>query len=105
MTFEPGSEPTFATLDVDPAPEPESSSLGSASIEARGVTVRLDGDIGAARSARIASLLRALRCSSRARDWRVVVATRLVDFRNYVERDVMQSRRRRFEKCIYSTKG
>ena len=54
-------EPTFATLEVDPAPEPDRGSFGSVSIEARGVTVRLDGDIGAGRIAEIASLLRALR--------------------------------------------
>ena len=54
-------EPAFATLEVDPAPESESGVLGSVSIEARGVTVRLDGDIGAGRIAEIASLLRALR--------------------------------------------
>ena len=54
-------EPAFATLEVDPAPEPERGSLGSVSIEARGVTVRLDGDIGAGRIAAIASALRALR--------------------------------------------
>ena len=54
-------EPAFATLEVDPAPEPERGSLGSVSIEARGVTVRLDGDIGGGRIAAIASALRALR--------------------------------------------
>ena len=52
------AEPAFATLEVDAAPEPD---RGSVSIEARGVTVRLDGDIGAGRIAEIASLLRALR--------------------------------------------
>ena len=41
--------------------EPDRGSLGSVSIEARGVTVRLDGDIGAGRIAQIASALRALR--------------------------------------------
>ena len=51
-------EPAFATLEVDAAPEPD---RGSVSIEVRGVTVRLDGDIGAGRIAEIASLLRALR--------------------------------------------
>ena len=61
VVSEPEPEPAFATLEVDPALEPERSSLGSASIEARGVTVRLDGDIGAGRIAEIASLLRALR--------------------------------------------
>ena len=54
-------EPAFATLEVDAAPEPDRGSLGSVSIEARGVTVRLDGDIGAGRIAEIASALRALR--------------------------------------------
>ena len=54
-------EPGFATLEVDPAPEPERGLLGSVSIEARGVTVRLDGDISAGRIAALASALRALR--------------------------------------------
>ena len=54
-------EPAFATLEVDGAPEPERGAVGSVSIEARGVTVRLDGDIGAERIAAIASLLRGLR--------------------------------------------
>ena len=57
----PEAEPAFAPLEVDPAPEPDWGSLGSVSIEARGVTVRLDGDIGAGRIAEIASALRALR--------------------------------------------
>ena len=57
----PEPEPAFATLEVDPAPEPDRGSVGSVSIEARGVTVRLDGDIGAGRIAEIASALRALR--------------------------------------------
>ena len=61
MTSEPGSEPAFATLEVDPASEPGRGAVGSVSIEARGVTVRLDGDIGAGRIAEIASVLRALR--------------------------------------------
>ena len=52
-------EPAFAALEVDPAPD--RGSLGSVSIEARGVMVRLDGDIGAGRIAQIASALRALR--------------------------------------------
>ena len=59
VATEPEPEPAFATLEVDPAPE--RSSLGSVSIEARGVTVRLDGDIGAGRIAEIASALRSLR--------------------------------------------
>ena len=54
-------EPAFATLAVDPAPEPDRGAVGSVSIEARGVTVRLDGNIGAGRIAEIASVLRALR--------------------------------------------
>ena len=58
---EPEREPAFATLEVDAAPEPGRGSLGSVSIEARGVTVRLDGDIGAGRIAEVASVLRALR--------------------------------------------
>ena len=57
----PEPEQAFATLEVDPAPELDRGSLGSVSIEARGVTVRLDGDIGAGRIAQIASALRALR--------------------------------------------
>ena len=61
MASEPEPEPAFAALEVDPAPEPDRGSLGSVSIEARGVTVRLDGDIGAGRIAEIASALRALR--------------------------------------------
>ena len=52
-------EPVFATLEVDSATGP--GSMGSVSIEARGVTVRLDGDIGAMRIAEIASTLRGLR--------------------------------------------
>ena len=52
-------EPAFATLEVDSARGP--GSMGSVSIEARGVTVRLDGDIGALRIAEIASALRGLR--------------------------------------------
>ena len=58
VASEPEREPAFATLEVDAAPEPD---RGSVSIETRGVTVRLDGDIGAGRIAEIASLLRALR--------------------------------------------
>ena len=61
LASEPEPEPAFATLEVDPAPEPNRGSVGSVSIEARGVTVRLDGDIGAGRIAEIASALRALR--------------------------------------------
>ena len=61
VACEPEREPAFATLEVDPAPESARGSVGSVSIEARGVTVRLDGDIGAGRIAEIASALRALR--------------------------------------------
>ena len=53
------AEPAFATLEVDSATG--AGSMGSVSIEARGVTVRLDGDIGALRIAEIASALRGLR--------------------------------------------
>ena len=52
------SEPA-AALEVEATPGP--GSVGSVSIEARGVTVRLDGDIGALRIAEIAAALRALR--------------------------------------------
>ena len=52
-------EPAFAMLEVDSAMG--SGSMGSVSIEARGVTVRLDGDIDALRIAEIASALRGLR--------------------------------------------
>ena len=61
VACEPEPEPAFATLEADPAAEPDRGSVGSVSIEARGVTVRLDGDIGAGRIAEIASALRALR--------------------------------------------
>ena len=61
VATEAGREPAFATLEVDAAPDPDRGSVGSVSIEARGVTVRLDGDIDAGRIAEIASLLRALR--------------------------------------------
>ena len=50
--------PAFAAIEVE-APPP--GSVGSVSIEARGVMVRLDGDIGTSRIAEIASALRALR--------------------------------------------
>ena len=56
-----GPGPAFATLEVDETPVPERGPVGSVSIEARGVTVRLDGDVGAGRIAEIASLLRSLR--------------------------------------------
>ncbi len=61
VSSNPEREPAFATLAVDLAAEPDPGALGSVSIEARGVTVRLDGDIGAGRIAEIASVLRALR--------------------------------------------
>ena len=59
----PEAEPAFATLEVDPASEPDRGSVASISIEARahGVTVRLDGEIGAGQIAEIASALRSLR--------------------------------------------
>ena len=59
----PEAEPAFATIEVDPAPEPDRGSVGSISIGAREhrVTVRLDDDIGAGRIADIASVLRSLR--------------------------------------------
>ncbi len=50
--------PAFAAIEVE-ASQP--GSVGSVSIEARGVTVRLDGDIDTSRLAEIASALRALR--------------------------------------------
>ena len=50
--------PAFAAIEVE-APPP--GSVGSVSIEAHGVMVRLDGDIGTSRIAEIASALRALR--------------------------------------------
>ena len=53
------SQPAFAALEVDSAPGP--GSMGSVVIEAREVTVRLDGDIDASRVAEIASALRGLR--------------------------------------------
>lgn len=54
-------EAAFATLEADGAAERGRRSVGSVSIEARGVTVRPDGDIGAGRIAEVASLPRALR--------------------------------------------
>ena len=55
----PENEAPFAVLDVDPASGP--AHIGSVSIEARGVTVRLDGDVSTARVTAIASALRGLR--------------------------------------------
>ena len=54
----PRPSPAFAAIEVE-APPP--GSVGSVSIEARGVMVRLDGDIDTLRIAEIASALRALR--------------------------------------------
>ena len=48
-------EPAFAALQVDPG------SIESVVIEARGVTVRVEGDIGTQRIAELASALRGLR--------------------------------------------
>ena len=47
------------TVEVESAPAP--AHIGSVSIEARGVTVRLDGDVSTARITLIASALRAIR--------------------------------------------
>ena len=55
----PQSEGPFATVEVESAPAP--GHVGSVSIEARGVTVRLDGDVSTARITSIASALRAIR--------------------------------------------
>ena len=54
----PEPQPAFATLEVDSATGPRFDGL---SIEAHGVTVRLEGDIGVLRIAEIASALRGLR--------------------------------------------
>ena len=59
VDVEPEPQPAFATLEVDRATGP--GPIGSVVIEARGVTVRLDGDIDASRIAEIASALRGLR--------------------------------------------
>ena len=53
---EPQPQPAFATLEVDSATGP--GPIGSVVIEAREVTVRLDGDIDASRVAEIASAVR-----------------------------------------------
>ena len=53
------SEGPFATVEVESAPAP--AHVGSVSIAARGVTVRLDGDVSTVRITSIASALRALR--------------------------------------------
>ena len=49
--------PAFATVEVDSGPGP----MGSVVIEARGVTVRLEGEIGAGRIAEVATALRGVR--------------------------------------------
>ena len=59
VTPAPQSEEPFATVEVESAPAP--AHIGSVSIEARGVTVRLDGDVSTARITLIASALRAIR--------------------------------------------
>ena len=56
-----GPEPTFATLEVDETPSPKQGPVGSVSIEARGVTVRLGGDMGTDRIAETLSRPRSLR--------------------------------------------
>ena len=53
---EPRAQPAFAALEVDSAAS--AGPMGSVVIEAREVTVRLDGDIDASRVAEIASALR-----------------------------------------------
>ncbi len=55
----PQNEGPFATVEVESAPAP--AHVGSVSIEARGVTVRLDVDVGTARITSIASALRGIR--------------------------------------------
>ena len=54
----PGEE-GFAAVEVESAAAP--AHVGSVSIEARGVTVRLDGDVSTVRITAIASALRAIR--------------------------------------------
>ena len=56
---EPQPQSAFATLEVDSATD--AGPMGSVVIEAREVTVRLDGEIDASRVAEIASALRGLR--------------------------------------------
>ena len=53
------NEGSFAAVEVEAAPGP--AHIGSVSIEARGVTVRLDGDVSTARITPIASALRGIR--------------------------------------------
>ena len=59
VEVEPRPQPAFATLEVDSVTSPGVS--GSAVIESREVTVRLDGDIDPSGVAEIASVLRGLR--------------------------------------------
>jgi len=54
-----GVEPAFAALEVEPASGPVSA--GSVEVEAHGVTVRLQGDVGVERIAQVAAALRGLR--------------------------------------------
>ena len=56
VNVEPRPQPAFAALEVNGAPSP--GPMGSVVIEAREVTVRLDGDIDASRVAEIACALR-----------------------------------------------
>ena len=53
------SEGGFASVELESAAAP--GHVGSVSIEARGVTVRLDGDVSTVRITAIASALRAIR--------------------------------------------
>ena len=55
----PQGEAPFAHVEVEAASGP--GHVGSVSIEARGVTVRLDGDVSTVRITSIASALRAIR--------------------------------------------
>ena len=76
---EPRPQPAFAALEVDSAAGADP--MGSVVIEAREVTVRLDGDIDASRVAEIALALRRASMNVAGTGMRVVVATRPVDFR------------------------
>ena len=55
----PETEGSFAEVAVEAAPGP--AHVGSVSIETRGVTVRLDGDVSTVRITSIASALRGIR--------------------------------------------
>ncbi len=55
----PQNEGPFANVEVEAASAP--AHVGLVSIEARDVTVRLDGDVSTARITSIASALRAIR--------------------------------------------